>query len=114
MEGGYMIWVQSGLTIFVLFDDGSPAWAALQDTYLEGENVTTIETPPSGLYALERGFGKLWMADSALRDRLGWGTELEIGYTALIQADAVTGTRYISGPNNEVFALGQTDWQRYK
>jgi hypothetical protein len=109
-----MIWVQNGLTIFILFSDGgAPAWLFAPDTYSEGEALN-IPLPPAGLFAPERGFGKLWAGDGALQSRLGWGVGGEVPYTALIQADAATGTRYLTGPGAEIYALGmdQSAWER--
>lgn len=114
MQGGGMIWVQNGLTIFILFSDGgAPAWLFAPDTYSEGEALN-IPLPPAGLFAPERGFGKLWAGDGALQSRLGWGVGGEVPYTALIQADAATGTRYLTGPGAEIYALGmdQSAWER--
>jgi len=112
MERGKMIWVQNGLTIFVLYDDG--AWQFAPDTFSEGENLPLQDTPP-GLLQPGRGFGKLWLADAPLRERLGWAIDLEVGYTATIQADT-GGTRYLSGAGGEIWVLfeGQRTWQRVR
>lgn len=113
MEGGIMLWMQSGQTIFVLFNQGD--WRFAPDTYTADEPVTDASiTPPDGFYQPQRGFGKLWRNDPTLRARLGWATAPEVGYIALIQADSGTGTRYLTGPNGEIFALGadQTSWKQ--
>lgn len=116
MQNGLMIWTQSGLSIFVLFTDTlSPAWIVAPDMFREGEPEVDFNLQiPTGLLQPRRGFGKLWRGDSALQERLGWGTSAELGYTASIQSDAVTGIRYISAPNGEIYALApdQLRWWR--
>ncbi|MCR4408580.1 MAG: NBR1-Ig-like domain-containing protein [Anaerolineae bacterium] len=87
-EHGRMIWLQevrsestmySGV-IIVLYADGR--CEKYQDTWTEGEAESdpTI-VPPAGLYQPIRGFGKLWRANTAVRDRLGWATAPEQGFT---------------------------------
>jgi hypothetical protein len=49
------------------------------DTWQSGSDPETPDagTPPAGLYAPARGFGKLWSERPELRARLGWATEPE-------------------------------------
>lgn len=114
MERGFMVWLQSGLTIFVLFTDTSiPAWIVAPDTYTETEPEVDFNLQiPAGLLQPRRGFGKLWRNDRALQLRLGWATSAEIGYTAFLQTDSITGIQYLTGPNGEIYALtpDQTQW----
>lgn len=118
MERGFMIWTASGDTLYILYTDGqNPRWEVLLDTYAEGEVLDTggLVAPP-GYHMPQRGFGKLWLGDITRRQRLGWGIVPEVGYTALIQADAINGTRYITEPNGGIFALweGQAFWERVR
>ena len=109
-----MIWISSGNTIFVLYGDGSnPAWEFFPDRYIEGEQLKTDLTIPTGFFIPQRGFGKLWLGNTDVRDRLGWGVLPEQGYQAQLQSDSVTNTRYITGADGQVYALwdGQTVWQ---
>jgi hypothetical protein len=76
-EHGMMIWL--GKTIFVLFDNGD-IWYP-PDMWIEGESLNYPDLPPSGLFAPQRGFGKLWTTDATVRGRLGWATAPEQGYT---------------------------------
>ena len=109
--------MQSGATIFVIFESaGYPAWLFAPDTYVEGEFITGDGLNPpegQGLLLPRRGFGKLWANSPNIRQRLGWATAPETGYVASVQADSITGIRYLSGPNGEIFALSddQTGWQ---
>jgi hypothetical protein len=115
MEKGFMIWVQSGQTIFVLYE--SEGWLFAPDTYQEGEFLSGDGLfAPSGLLMPQRGFGKLWLNDTVVRTRLGWAVSPEVGYAATIQAEAATGTRYVSGPDGEIYVLANDggDWQRLR
>lgn len=118
MQNGAMVWTQSGLTIYVMFNDtSSPGWVVAPDTFVEGEPEVdfNLQVPP-GLLQPRRGFGKLWRSDRPLQQRLGWASTAELGYTASVQSDSVTGIRYISGPHGEIFALlpDQSRWYREK
>lgn len=118
MQNGFMIWTQSGLTIYVMLNDSRlPAWVVAPDTFAEGEPEVDFNLQiPQGLLQPRRGFGKLWRGDKALQERLGWATTAELGYTASVQTDSVTGIRYLSGPNGEIFVLlpDQSRWYRAK
>lgn len=117
MQGGRMIWVQNGATIFILFDDQTrqPAWMFAPDTYSEGEDVTRLgESPPPGYLQPQRGFGKLWHDSVMLRERLGWASAPELSFVTFIQADAMTGIRYLMGAQGEIYGLGSDGsvWRR--
>jgi hypothetical protein len=86
-EGGYMVWRGDTREIYVLYDDGryKTYYEIYQDTWNEGEPINIEETPPPGLLAPVRGFGKLWASQPGVRDILGWATTEEIGYTMLIE-----------------------------
>ncbi|MBZ0306009.1 MAG: hypothetical protein K8I82_08080 [Anaerolineae bacterium] len=118
MQNGFMIWTQSGLTIYVAFNDSRfPAWIVAPDTFVESEPEVDFNLQiPQGLLQPRRGFGKLWRGDKPLQERLGWATTAELGYTASVQTDSVTGTRYLSGPQGEIFVLlpDQSRWYRAK
>lgn len=114
-----MIWVQTGATIFVLYNDQNrfPAWEFVPDTYVQGEDVTILgQEPPFGRFQPQRGFGKVWRDGLGVRERLGWGTQVEVGYTAFIQADSVSGDRYITGAEGDIYRLlaDQRSWVRVR
>jgi hypothetical protein len=98
-ERGYMIWLASN-QIYVLFNGG--AWDLYHDAYVEGETIPIAETPPQGLVAPVRGFGKLWSRYPAVRQGLGWGLQEEQGYTVTLETHPVNGS---SSPGDTVLAL---------
>jgi hypothetical protein len=97
-EGGQMVWRGDTREIHVLFDDGG--YATFEDTWTEGEPTGIDETPPQGLLAPERGFGKLWWSQSAARERLGWATAAEVGYRAVIETARISPGRH---PSTDTF-----------
>lgn len=95
-EGGYMFWRADIKKIYVFF--GNPntdmigTWAEYDDTWVEGEPLPTpvfgteaAGTPPQGKYVPVRGFGKLWLSNPELQDKLGWALETEQPVTGAFQ-----------------------------
>jgi hypothetical protein len=85
-ERGFMIWWGDSKKILVMYADGgtrqySDLWT--------GEEIVIADTPPAGLIAPQRGFGKIWMEDSYTRTSLGWATGPEQAYTVTIQDQRV-------------------------
>jgi hypothetical protein len=70
-EQGRMIWVEQQDSIYVIYNDGS--WERYPDAFEEGmaERDPTI-SPPGGKLQPERGFGKVWREQAAVRERIGW------------------------------------------
>jgi hypothetical protein len=62
------------------------------DTY-EGSEIDFGEVPPAGLYQPINGFGKAWVEIDSARERLGWATAPEQGYTMEIQSAVVDGSK---------------------
>ena len=86
-EHGTMLWVESEDRIYVLYDDDQiPDWQAFTDEWEPGdpEEDPGLDPPP-GLYEPVRGFGLVWREQPNVRERLGWGTAPEQGYTTAIQ-----------------------------
>ncbi len=84
-ERGLMFWREDVQQIHVLFNDGT--WWNFADTWQEGmpaSDPTII--PPAGLYQPVRGFGLVWREGAGVRDKIGWATAEEKGYTAIVQA----------------------------
>lgn len=83
-ERGVMLWRSDDGMIYALLNNGT--WSAHEDTFVEGEpeRDPNIFTPGSTLQP-ERGFGKLWRGDAALKEAIGWGTAEEQGVTAQLQ-----------------------------
>lgn len=84
-ERGTMIWLnESGGQIYVLTQDGR--YQRVADTFDPASDPESGgESPPSGLVAPVRGFGKVWRNTPGVRDSLGWATQGETGTTATVQ-----------------------------
>jgi hypothetical protein len=82
-EHGHMVWRGDTHEIYVLYDDGS--YETYEDTWREGETIDVEETPPQGYVTPTRGFAKLWANRRNVRDRLGWATAAESGYTMWVE-----------------------------
>ena len=87
-----MVWRGDTKEIYVLYDDGN--YATCEDTWTEGEPIGIDETPPQGLLSPDRGFGKLWWNQPAVRASLGWATAGEVSYTAVIETVILSLARY--------------------
>ncbi len=83
-ERGLMFWREDVRYIYVLFHDGT--WWSFADTWQEGmpSSDPTI-VPPAGFYQPVRGFGLVWRQGQGVRDKIGWATAEEKGYTSLVQ-----------------------------
>ncbi|MBI5650679.1 MAG: Ig-like domain-containing protein [Chloroflexi bacterium] len=92
-QNGRMIWLKelrvgdvvSANVILVLFSDGS--FNRFTDTWVEGmPELDTSIAPPSGVLQPVRGFGKVWRENSNVRNKIGWATASEKGFTSTWQA----------------------------
>jgi hypothetical protein len=109
-QGGYMVWRGDTRQIYVLYGKGRDRdYEVYQDTWNEGQPIEIEETPPQGLLAPVRGFGKLWASEPGVRDRLGWATTEETGFTTLIETVRVgrhgLTSIYLRLPDNRVVLL---------
>jgi hypothetical protein len=82
-EHGHMVWRSDTLEIYVLYADGT--YETHQDTWHEGDPVDIPGTPPPGFHAPVRGFGNLYAQQPHVRERLGWATAPEAGYTMHVE-----------------------------
>jgi hypothetical protein len=82
-ERGYMVWRSDTLEIQVLHADGS--YETYENTWHEADPVEIPGSPPPGLFAPVRGFGNLYASQPDLRERLGWATAPEEGYTMRVE-----------------------------
>jgi hypothetical protein len=108
-ERGHMVWREDTREITVLYDDGS--YESYQDTWQEGDPVDIPGSPPPGRFAPVRGFGHLYADQSHIRERLGWATTAEVGYTMTVETlpggsglHRVLGT-YFTLPDSRVISL---------
>ena len=95
-EHGLMLWLQEGLwwdsgsAIYILYDDQNQYFEAYPEASLPNPNAPTpnIEyDPPEGLLVPESGFGLLWREYTWIRQRLGWATAPEEGFTTTAQRE---------------------------
>jgi hypothetical protein len=108
-ERGHMVWREDTREITVLYDNGS--YETYEDTWQEGDPVDISGSPPPGHFAPVRGFGHLYAGQSHLRERLGWATTTEVGYTMTVETlpggsglYRVSGT-YYTLPDGRVISL---------
>ena len=83
-ETGTMYWWDANQQIYVLAGGSSGQWSVYADTWSEGEELKPL-SPPPGLYAPVRGFGKVWRNYPAVSDALGWGLQPEVPLTGVYQ-----------------------------
>ena len=69
--GGYLFERLDTHHIYVLYPTNE--WEVYQDGWQDGEDVDDL-TPPAGVYAPTKGFGKLWRESPAVRSGLEWGS----------------------------------------
>jgi len=117
-ERGHMIWREDTREIYALYDDGG--YETYPDTWQEGDPVVIEGTPPPDLYAPVRGFGNLYASRPQVRERLGWATAPEGGYTMWVETIPGGSGRYpgistyFSLPDSSVVNLYPftSTWQR--
>lgn len=116
-EGGYMIWLEQSDLIYVMYNNGRPAWETYEDLYIEGTEERDdfdLLPPPGDFFQPRRGFGKLWVLDANVRNRIGWATHLwEEVFSANAQT-ATDGTVFLDDPFGGIFQLSgdHSDWTR--
>jgi DNA-binding beta-propeller fold protein YncE len=82
-EQGRMFWREDLERIYVLHQDGT--WAGYEDTWTPEQGGPDL-SPPQGLYAPVRGFGRVWSLElEGPPSSIGWGIAPERGYAMLVQ-----------------------------
>ncbi len=83
-DNGVMIWRGDTQQIYVIYKDRT--WQVFSDTFKEGqaESDPSINVPGGKLQPI-RGFGKIWRESPSVRDKLGWATAKESGYSMPLQ-----------------------------
>lgn len=129
-ENGRMFWIQPIRQIWVLelTGEGRGEWSIYEDTFVDGEPESdpSIVPPSDNLYQPERGFGKLWRENTAVREALGWAvTPTEFGYISRYEyhpgGTVTANNSYVAGPGyhilfslyEEAFRFNEADqtWQ---
>lgn len=113
-EHGFMVWRSDAYgngDIVVFYDDGSGMWFPDQ---WAGEEITYAEAPPEGLLTPDRGFGKIWVENESVRDKLGWATAAEQGYTMTYQAEQQLYSKYLTNTGDVYITLPNSRIIRYE
>jgi hypothetical protein len=121
-ERGLMMWVEDTDTFYVFYEGEdehgrqSFDWVPAQNVKPGASAEDRIgEDPPPGLYEPVSGFGLVWRGevegiDPRVRERIGWATEPEFGFTTAkqCQVPAVPGawSCYLRGPRGEIIRHG--------
>ena len=113
-EHGWMVQLSSPVpgqtaarTVFVLFGDDATV-AQVPDTWAATDPVPTGQTPPAGLFAPVRDFGKVWRdgTDLRIRERLGWAKEADKGAAGAWQPYQHGQMIWMPEPK-QIFVIGQ-------
>jgi hypothetical protein len=120
-EGGYMLWRQDTNEIYVHYQEGAIDHGAaryfVSADYAALPNVAVDDMPPLDRQAPTQGFAKVWANAPGVREKLGWATAGETGYTANVQAVALTREPrplyafYVSLPDGGVVGSGFGSWR---
>lgn len=119
-EGGYMLWWSETGSVWVLYNSG-------ETRHFEPEQFGTLppnpitQRPPTGLFKPRQGFGKVWGHFSDVRNRLGWATAVDSGYTMTFERRATQRSAFglrvsliVSTPGGallELDAYGRWHWR---
>lgn len=109
-EHGRMFWVQPVKQIWVMVEteSGKGTWQVYPDVFQDGEQEFDPSiVPPDGMFQPERGFGKLWRENSAVKEALGWGLTPEFGYVSSYEyhpGGKVEAGKYVAGPGYHILS----------
>jgi hypothetical protein len=108
-ERGRMFWREDLQRIYVLHQGGT--WASYEDTWTPDQGEPDL-SPPQGLYAPVRGFGRVWSLElEGPPSSIGWGTAPERGYAMVVQPFAHG--LLLSGFDGEIYALyDDSTWEK--
>ncbi len=88
-ENGSMVWRGDTRQIYVLYNDGS--YDTFADNWTPDQPVDSGETPPAGLILPARGFGKVWVNEPGIRNRVGWATNNESSFSTKLESYSAPG-----------------------
>jgi hypothetical protein len=122
-QGGQMILLQELDWIYVLYDEiilngrqgGDLQWERIDNHWTESISMDLSLTPPEGIYSPSDLLKFVWLENSAVQERLGWGTTPGQEYEGAWQpqpsdTDAVgDGAIFIRLENGEVVRLSGFD-----
>lgn len=104
---GRMFWRQDNDRIYAVYNNGT--WASYADIWAESNptfSCGTQQTPPTP----QRGFGKIWCANSAVQQGLGNATDLEWATYGEIQ-EFVNGMIWRVGGNTTIVFYYNSSWR---
>jgi len=108
-ERGLMLWREDQRTIYVIASDNT--WRKIVDTWVEGmPQFSCPDELPAGLVKPRRGFGYAWCNVAGLKVLLGWGLEVEHGFTTQFQA--FQGSEMMRAEDTSVYVLLHSGWWR--
>ena len=82
-QSGYMVWIGSDDQIYVFYGTNGGFYNSFPlNSYGSLPENPFTDLAPSGLVKPIRGFGRVWGNFTFVRQNLGWGLQLEQGYTA--------------------------------
>lgn len=115
-ENGFMLWhrLRNGEYRIVAFIDDGTYIGPFEDKW-DGEDIDFPENPPTGLEQPTMGFGRVWVDQSEVRERLGWATAFEDAYQATAQqlgTESGEGgeTIFVTLPDGRVISYGGRSW----
>jgi len=82
-ERGHMLWRRDTDAAYAFFNSGR--WLELPERWHDGLAIPSRGSAPGGLQAPVRGFGYVWGIRDDLYNGLGWATDQEEGFCALVQ-----------------------------
>lgn len=83
-ERGYLLWRSDTDAAYAFFGLDQGSWMQVAERW-DGTATVLRGEPPTGLRSPERGFGYIWGIRDDLFNGLGWATDEEKGFCALIQ-----------------------------
>lgn len=111
-DRGRMLYIQSRNRVYALFNDGnSPQWLSFENKYdpaIHPELDESFEqSKPPGTFQPLRALGFVWRGNDVVRNRLGLGTNAEIGYDGFAQTVQTGGqdTLYVNSADGTVLEL---------
>ncbi len=112
-ERGHMVWRADWGEVYVHFNDRS-AYHFIESVLDSAPDNPVTEMPPEGFYKPVSGFGRVWGNFVDVRERLGWATAPEQGYTMRVQQVRVEPTvfvlHYLTLPDGRVVGTGFGRW----
>ncbi len=84
-EGGAMLWRSDTNAAHILVGTSTSGNWRLVSQRWDGQELPGRGVPPAGKFAPVRGFGYVWGTDDTVFSQLGWATQEELGFCALLQ-----------------------------